>query len=475
MKFGGHMEKVVSIARKHSLCALLTLLTDIAFFLAAAYLLERAFHHYLFDRVLYTIIPESLGNFIELMPGALKSGGESSFALLLKPLILYLAWQIALNLSTIVTGLFNTKLSDDMEASAGLPPKTKGFSFVLGQDLLMLAFTIVWSAALFLLPHYGILPAGVAEIAFWVFTPFIYALYNLSYTGLPRGVTYAAMLRIAFTGRAADTVKPADGQTRMTSRSQPLRFIRFVYASALGPFLLLFLLSRVDWSSAAFIILFGVSAIFRAFGVILGTNFAASLAPFFNIKRLVSPILAYGTQCAVFVLAICIVITGVQVMGQADSKLELLKCRYRIVDAGLNLPEVKDAGSLLNRIVGVLSFTSGPSAYLSLEVTNPGERTIYVNDMKVAVYLYERQIAETSISGFVLGPGAKTIFSCRAEIDGINIAKSFPHILSSGLGLNLGGAFARQSESLLPIELRGTLMLNTWLGEIPYPLRITPR
>jgi hypothetical protein len=439
------MEKLFSIARKHSRCTLLTLLTDVAFFIAAAYLLERVFHHYLFDRVLYTIIPSTLGNLIELVPDTLRGQGESSFLLLLKPFILYIAWQIALNLATIVTGLFNTKLSDDMEASAGLPPKTKGFFYALGQDLLMLAFTILWSAALFLLPQYGLLSPGIAEIAFWVFTPFIYGLYNLSYVGLPRGISYAAMLRIALT-------------------AQPLRFIRFVYASAFGPFLLLFLLSRADWSSAVFIALFGVSALFRAFGVILGTNFAATIASHFNIKRITPPVLAYGTQCAVFVLALCIVITGVQVMAQADSKLELLKCRYRIVGAGLNLPQPESGGSFLNRVMGVLSFAAKPGAHLTLEVTNPGKRTIFVSDIGLGVYLHDRRVAETRIEGFVLEPGEAMTMTFRAELDGTNIAKSIHHILAGGS--RIGSP---------PFEARGEIMLNTWLGEIPWPLRIAPK
>ena len=82
--------------------------------------------------------------------------------------------------------------------------------------------------------------------------------------------------------------------------------------------------------------------------------------------------------------------------------------------------------------------------------------------------------AETSVQGFVLEPGAVRTLNSRAEISGENIARSIPSLLSSGLGLNLGGK-SGDTRSVPPVELRGTLMLNTWLGDIPYPLRIAPK
>jgi len=443
------MKEFFTLARKHSLCAAMTLLTDLAFFLAAAYLLEKVFHHYLFDRVLYTI----LGDLIDFVPAFLRAEGESSFLALLKPLVLYLAWQVALNLATIVTGLFNTKLSNALEEThhapdgAGsvsvappMPAKSAGFFFALGQDLLMLAVSILWSAALFLLQQYGILSAGIAELAFWLLTPFIYALYNLSYAALPRGITYASMFRLAL--------------------GHPRRFIPFVYACSVGPFLLLFLLSRIDWTSAAFIILFAVSALFRAAGVIMGTNFALKIIS--QVKeKIAPPALSLAAKGSIFALALILAVTGAQIMAQADSRLELLRCRYRILDAGLNLPELSSSGSIFEQITGLLSFAAEPSAHLTLEVTNPTERTIFFNTMNFGIYLRKDEIAGTEIEGFVLGAGERTSLRCRAALKSENLMKGFRHILTSG--------------GTPPLEFRGTLLLDTWLGKIPYPLWIAPR
>jgi len=437
------MKDLFAAARKHSGCAFFTFLTDIAFFIIAAILVEKALHYYLFDRVIYSV----LGDIVNLVPSSLRSRGESSILGLFRPLMLYLAWQGALNFATIFTGLFNTRLSIALENALEqrqehrLPERSAGFFFGLSQDLLMLACNILWTAALFLLPQYGIIPQGLAQLAFWVFTPFIYALYNLSYAALPRGVSYAHIFRIMW--------------------KRPAQFIVFVYTSAIGPFLLLFILSRIDWSGAAFIILFGVSTLFRSFGVIMGTDFAYTLAPYFKEKNIVQPMPALGVKCAIFALALCVVTIAAQAAAQADSKLELLKCRYRILDAGLDFPQPDTSGSLLNQILGVVSFAANPGAHITLEIANPQERAIFVDDMDIAICLNDREIALAEVSGFTLEPGASVSRTAAAHLDTENIGRSILQLLFSG--------------GSPPFEFRARVLLQTWLGEIPYTIRITPK
>lgn len=443
------MKDLLNAARKHTGCAFFTFVIDIAFFLIAAILVEKIMRHYLFDRVIYTI----LGDLVNLVPSSLLRRGENSLLELCRPLALYLAWQFALNFATVVTGLFNTKLSIALEdalnlrqdAEHHLPARSAGFFFGLSQDMLMLACNILWTAALFLLPQYGVISQGIAQFAFWVFTPFIYALYNLSYAALPRGISYAHAFRVGI-------------------QKRPAQFLLFVYSSAAGPFLLLFLLSRIDWAGAAFLILFGVSALFRSFGVIMGTDFACKLAPYFKTKTIVPPMPALGIKCAIFALALCVVTTGAQIAVQADSKLDLLKCRYRITDAGLDLPQIESGGSVLNQILGVFSFAASPSARLALEIANPQDRAIFVEDMDVAVCLNDREIALANVRGFTLEPGASVSREISARLNTENIGRSLLQVL-----FGLGGGSGN-----LPFEFRAKVLLRTWLGEIPYTMRITP-
>ncbi|MDR2734807.1 MAG: LEA type 2 family protein [Spirochaetota bacterium] len=437
------MKDLLIALRKPPGCAFFTFLTDIIFFVAAAILVEKVLHYYLFDRVIYTIF----GDLVNLVPSSLRARGENSLLDMCRPLMLYLAWQFALNFATIFTGLFNTKLSAAIEnalllrqdAEHRLPERSASAAFGLSQDLLMLACNILWTAMLFLLPQYGIIPRGLAEFAFWVFTPFIYALYNLSYAALPRGVSYAHIFRIAW--------------------KRPAQFMLFVYTSSIGPFLLLFLLSRIDWAGAAFLILFGVSALFRSFGVVMGTDFAFRLAPHFNLKNVIQPMPAFAVKCTIFALAICVVTVGVQVAAQTDSKLKLLNCRYRILDADLDLPRI-DSGSIFEQILGVVSFAAKPSAHLDLEITNPEKRAIFVENMDIGICLHDREIAVAEVQGFTLNAGTSIRRSVSARLDTENIGRSILQLLAGG--------------GDLPFEFRAKVLLNTWLGEIPYTLRITP-
>ena len=440
-EFGAYFIRPWAIIHKHLACSLATFLVDLVFYAAAAWAAAYVLHWYLFDRIVYRI----LGDLVDLVPAAIRAEGESAAGSLLLPLALYLAWQIALNLATIITGAFNSRLAGAVENTLperAAPPtgKKSGFLFGLSQDLLMLAFSIVWSATLLALAHLPAVGTPLSLLLFWTVTPLVHGLYNLGYALLPLGLGYGDMARLAL--------------------KSPARSAGLFLASSSGPFLVLFLATRLTWETTGFVALFALAALFRPLGVISGTTVGHELLVAAKKFRPARGFFVHARRILLAVLALLVAITAGQLAVQADSKLELLTCRYRLVSAGINLPRTEKSSSLLNKIGGLLAFIEKPVANLELDVTNPGTRTISVESAELSLVIATNEFAKTTLEGFSLEPGATRQLRFQITLDMRRLAKSIHLLIVSG--------------DRLPVEIRAAVFLRTWLGTFRYPVRIAP-
>ncbi len=427
--------------KRHLWYSLLVLVVNFTFYAGLILLVNRLFEVIWIENIFLRITEKS----ILLRPLYLLNQVSGNPLLnIMQPLMLYLSYSLAFALSTIITGPILGLLSRSVERDIGyasLFPKRRGgiknFFIDLKEELFMLALTICWTAVLFsiaLIPDSGVI---ISLILFYLITPLFHGGYNLSYFFMRKGLPYSAIYKRGF--------------------RSPSSFYGFSLASASGFFLILLLLKVVPYGNFTFVILFGLNALFRPFGVISGTLTGISYSKGSEQKlSLRKGIFASVLTGVAFVGATVVLFTAAQFYSHSQSKLDLIDCQYKLQEARLNLPSDFSDKSFAQKLLGIRSFLNDASFRLSLRVINPTKKDIYLEDFKFELALSGKMFGNGKISGFKLEPGTDKTVKFLLKLSGEEFGYSM--------------VLSLINKKRLKLSMRGWISLNLWFGKLSYPV-----
>jgi hypothetical protein len=436
VEIGNYFLQPWKYIKQYLVSSVLTFLVHFAVYYGVSMLILDLCNRWLINRVLFQV----LGQNIQLIPKTLITSTTNP---LIIPLILYLSWLIASNVSSIITGLFNTRLSLVCEGSGSVPsqprlPHTRGFEIF--EDLSLLAWNIVFTMTLLVLTQYSLLPQSLIGLLYWVVLPFIYGLYNISYAFLPRRISYAQSIRETFRDPQSFT-----------------RFLGFSIASGSIPTVLIYLAGQETWNHLTFAILLLMFSLFRPIGVIAGTLFGNRIL----LKQKISPTkisFGYLSRRIILLLAGILIVQIVTSLAvQLDSKLNLFSCQYRASGSSPLANILSSDQPLIQRLSKVLLSSKQKVVQASLEIYNPSERHIYVEKINFSVTAGDSQIAATQLGGLDLP--SKTTQSLKLDIE------VFPLSVLSSLKNLVSG-------DLTSFRINATLYLDTVLITIPWPVTL---
>lgn len=419
--------------RKHAGYALMVLLVQFIIYFLLGMLVREAFEAFWIGAALRRLSERSL--FLRPLY-ALHQALGSPILNLFRPLMLYLAYSVALVLSAALTGTLLGRLARAVEQDQGATEPTPPLTplWFLRQEALMVCNTLAWGALLFFVgiqDEWGLI---LSQVLFYVGTPLVYALYNLAFPLLRRGYGYSAILRI--------------GMRHFAS------FYGFALASASGFYLILFLLARLPEQHGAFALLFALNALFRPLSVAAGARQGLEYLRHQPSRK--TTIAARVREGLAVLVAVAFVASALQFAFQANDRLDLIDCRYRLLQAGVNFPRNLDRDSLGTRLLRLYQFADQMEASLELEVANPLPRPVSLETMLLEVRFSGKRIAGIRLKGFRLAPEERRRFDLRARLQGVRWA----------------GRFLRNLLQARPhsFRIRALVFLDLWFGRLAYPL-----
>ena len=425
--------------KQHILCSLLTFLVQLAIYLSISILLFEAFNSWFIDRVLYQIIGES----ISIVPQEILRFGTSLASPVLVPLILYLSWAFSINFSSIITGIFNSRLSAYSESAISshtCPRMEKTRLFEISEDLSLLSFNVLFTVFLFLSLYFFNIPSTITSILFWLVTPSVYGLYNIGYALLPRRLTYVQMLRLAF-----------------SSKINALRFTGFSVASGLIPSLLAWLAASTSWNHLTFIILMIIFSLHRPFGIIAGTLLGNALLQEPAHKDSCLPVSYRLNRFIIIASGLFVFVNLLYFSVQLDSKVHLFSCRFTISKNSLANFNVSGK-TLPETIVSLLSTPEHNISHLGIEIHNPTSHTIHIESLNIIATLGSHEIAKTSISGTTLAQKSTTNLNIRISLRPLSVLSSLKELLEQGTSALQIKAWVKVQTLLLPVNWPVTIV-----------------
>ena len=426
--------------KKHIFYSFFVLIINFAFYFFLAILVTELFQGLFVENILLRISAKS----IFLSPLYLLNDITGNPVLgLFRPLILYLTYSLAFALSTILTGTILSILSRTVQEDTGYSQTYKrwpnGFlKFFAGikEEIIMLSFSISWSAVIFfiaLIPDIGM---KLSIIVFYLFTPFLYGMYNLSYPFLRWGANYSFIAKTGF--------------------RNIFSFLGFSYASASGFFLILFFLGFLSGSHFAFAFLFALNALFRPIGVISGTLTGIDYDKKIKTRDIKKGLIAGTMEFISIILALIVIVTVLQFYFQSKSKTGFIDCRYSVESLKLNLPDKIIKKNILGTILSLTQYSSKPQVKLKIKVENKGTAGINLEDFNIDFFLKNKSFGNAKIDGFKLKPGAVKILQFKLRIDLIELGKNLISKLLSG--------------KFPDFKIKGWVYLNLWFGKLKYPV-----
>lgn len=427
--------------KQHILCSLLTFLVQLAMYLSVSILLLEAFNSWFIDRVLYQIIGEN----INIIPQEILQFGTALTSPVLIPLILYLSWAFSINFSSIITGIFNSRLSVYSESpisSHTCPRKAKTRLFEISEDLSLLSFNVLFTVFLFLSLYSFNIPPAITSILFWLVTPSVYGLYNIGYALLPRKLTYVQMLRLAF-----------------SSKVNLLRFAGFSFASGLIPSLLFWLAASTSWNHLTFIFLMIIFSLHRPFGIIAGTLLGNTLLLEPVHKKFCLPVSYRLNRFIIIVSGLFVFINLLYFSVQLDSKVHLFSCRFALSKNSFTNFNFNTSGKTLpEAIVTLLSTPEHNISHLGIEIHNPTKHTIHIESLNIIATLGSHELARTSISGATLVPESTTNMYVKIVLKPLSILSSLKDLVGQGTGALQIKAWVKVQTLLFPVNWPVTMV-----------------
>ena len=423
---------------KHPLYFIASFMVYAMFFYVSTVFLMEFVDHWLVNRVFYQLVGDS----IYFIPEPVLKIGTSVSHPFLVPLVLFMAWSISISFSSIITGLFNTRLSRSQEATMGnIPPREHHSSlFEILEDVTLLAFNIIFSFFLIFLYSYFDFNSSLNSAIFWLVTPYIYGLYNIGYALLPRKITYLQMLYHAF-----------------TSFRSFVRFSVFSIASGLVPSILSYIAANISWNYASFIFLLVLFCLQRPIGVVSGTCFGLEV---FESRRpaktSLSCIYFMKFFATVFVAAF-ILATTISFFSKLDSKLNLFSCKYHHLKIETPLLDMFKKNDFLSGLSKVLLQKKSQVVSVSLDITNPTRTDVIIEKFDLFFMIGDEKIAQTSISGVDLRPDKTFPLSLEITISSTSIVQAVKKIISDGFD---------------SISIKGHLFIRTPLIDVPWPVTL---
>ena len=394
--------------KKHPLTALLVFIINLLFFLAAALLLKELFAEFWDGEILGRL---SRRADLPLPLALIHSLGGKPLLRLTLPLSLYLAFSLAFSLATIVTGPILTRMAGRLQKTKGIQKK-HGFFFELKEELIMLAWNINFSAALFITGAALLNGPCIATPLFYLGMPVLYGLYGLSYFCQPRGWTYSRIAR--------------------ESLNHAKAFSGFALAAASGYFLIFLISGGISRTEIPFILLLAAAALWRTFVTAAGTGFAAR-----NFPESPLPVKKKGITKIVETLSLLTALFATATAADAAVKMRdrlgLLECRYSVsgIKATLN---VREAGSKM-----------------ALFIRNPTGRAISIPAVQFRLRINAATVADFSIQKRTIPAKGKHDIPLSGKIRLRDTAKALLNAVKKGE---------------FKIRLRGTCRLPLWFGSI---------
>lgn len=421
--------KTISKVKRYFVFSILTFLIYAVFYFVFLWIFKDIFRVFWNDDILAKLI-NRLDSLKLLL--FLKNIVADHLNTLFKPLILYFAYTVSFLVGPVLIGFLLDFLSSSKEKEIGVGFKKssflKSFAFSLKEELFMFSFVICWGTFVFIL---GLYYPGVSLWLFYLITPLIYGVYNLSYYFLKRGVAYSKIVHIGF-----------------------LNFFSFyglAWASSLVFFAVFWLLKFFSYSHVLFFSAFFLFALFKPISVL----YAADRASFyeknsFDKISLKKSFLSKIVHAISLILAIGIIITAVQFYSQLRSKSSFIECTY-------NLDSFELGSNSKSRGLGAfLTSALSPELKISLKVQNPSQKTITLEDFSVVLSRNGNEISKALLKGFVLKAGQEKKLLLRFKLDSIQAGKSIYKTL------------LQRGEQRFKLE--ALVGLKLWFGQVSLPV-----
>jgi len=397
--------------KKQPLVSIIVFIINVSFFLLAAVVLRKLFSGF-WDGEVFGRLARRADNPVPL--ALLHAIGGKPLLQLSLPLSLYLAFSLAFSLATIATGPILARFSRRLQPGFENAEKSsfRSLLFEIREELIMLSHNLNLSALLFLIGAALLQGPALATPLFYLAMPLLYGLYGLSYYCQPRGWSYSKTMR--------------------ESLSRPAAFAGFAVASATGYFLIFYISSRTPWTSAAFFILLGATALWRTVVTSSGTEFAAQhfgQATSVNKKRKTTTILEtlslFGAALVVF--------TAAHAASAMRNRMGLLECTYSV--SGIR------AGLHRDRLFSKAELT----------IHNPTQEAVTIPDFHFEIQINRATIADLSIRGASIPAAKKHSIPLKGTIRTIQAVKTVFNALKIG--------------KFKP-SFRGSCQLPLWFGSI---------
>lgn len=419
--------------KQQLVCSLLTFLVQFGLYLAVSALLFEGFNLWFIDRIAYQLIGES----IKLVPDEVFRFGTSLASPALIPLVLYLSWLFSINLSSIITGIFNTRLSlscESSNANPSYPREAKTRFFEIAEDLVLLASNLLFSTLLFFLLYFFGFSSAIVSILFWLVSLLVPGLYNIGYALLPRRMSYLQMLGLVF-----------------SSKTIFARFIGFSFASGVIPFLLSWVVADLSWNHVTFIVLMLIFSLHRPFGIVSGTLLGNSLLQKGITKKPHLSGLYRVCRCLIIALGLFLFANLIYFSIQLDSKTQLFSCKFTISDQTV---ATLDPANLLPSLLAKPEQTI---LHLDIQVHNPTKRTIQIESLTISARLGSHELAKTSISGARLAPALTNNLTLKITVRPLSLLSSVTELILHGGN---------------PLQIKAWITIQTLLFPLEWPVSL---
>lgn len=352
------------------------------------------------------------------------------------PVIIYLSYISTLFILSLFKGFLLDPLSEQRQKTMGYKcgflkrrKPFKHFLFNLTEEMKLLLFTIfaVFSLFFFVLNISNALYTALINFIFI----FINGIVYLSYAFLRWGYGYFTISKLVL--------------------KKPGRVFGLGAAVTLMFFFISIAVASLTKSLFLFSFIFALNSILFIISVIAGTENAVLYVRNKSSLDTNKSILTRIAEWVVYLCAIVIIITCVQVFFKSKTKVKLLNCEYRVKEFDLGLKYSNDLGikSLLKRF----RIKTNPQLTLKLKILNPTKTDIHVFSFYLIGDLNGEKIISKKIKGGVVKSRSNNIITLKVNLNTIKLGVKVLKSLIKGDNMN--------------VRFYGKFLFQTWLGQVP--------